>query len=657
MRGPIEESEELSHRETLQVVLRAIRYVGPFKRQFAVKAGLLMISLLPMLILPWPIKILIDHVIEEIPIGEATRPYPAFLQPLIHALEGATTTEILLWTVGFQLLLFVLIGQFGTTGGERDTADARLASGHDTATRTENEANEGWSFSGGLFGLFDFRWTMRLTQALNHHYRSRLFERIQSLPMTAFDDERIGDAVYRVMYDTPAITNACYRILLTPLAGPINILLAVLIIGLVFGDQPVLIWSGLSFLPIALVSTFPLARAMRRRSGQSRRAGATTTSTAEEGLSNILAVQSLGGEDRQRERFDRDSWTSFVRYRAVFLMGIAAFLVAAVPGLFVGTYTFLHITDLVVAGELTRGDFALLFTYYMRIVFLSVDIGSLWFRVQENAAGLHRVFFLMDLPGEQDPPGAAPLAPVRRGVHIENVDFDYPDGTRALTGVNLDARLGRMVALVGPAGAGKTTLAYLIPRFVSPSAGRICIDGVDIAGVTADSLRSQVAFVFQETVLFDATVEENIRIGKPDASDTQVHRAARLAGADEFIQRLPQGYATPLGRAGGKLSVGQKQRLSIARALVREAPILILDEPTSALDPETERSLVETLRETSRDHLVMVIAHRLSTVRAADQILFVDDGRIVESGSHDELMARPESAYRRFIDMQTRGAA
>jgi ABC-type multidrug transport system fused ATPase/permease subunit len=249
------------------------------------------------------------------------------------------------------------------------------------------------------------------------------------------------------------------------------------------------------------------------------------------------------------------------------------------------------------------------------------------------------------------------LQDVRRGVRVEDVDFDYPDGTPALRGVDLEARLGEMVAFVGPAGAGKTTLAYLVPRFLVPRRGRVLVDDHDVQDLTLDSLRARVAFVFQETVLFDASVEENIRVGRPDASDADVERAARLAGAHEFIERLPQGYRTNLGRSGGKLSVGQKQRLSIARALVREAPILILDEPTSALDPETEQQLVRTLNAIRRDHLVIVIAHRLSTVLAADQIVFLEEGRVVERGRHEDLVQRPHGAYRRFIELQTRGAA
>ncbi|MFP8875197.1 MAG: ABC transporter ATP-binding protein, partial [Myxococcota bacterium] len=312
--------------------------------------------------------------------------------------------------------------------------------------------------------------------------------------------------------------------------------------------------------------------------------------------------------------------------------------------------------NLVIDGMLSVGDFSLLFFYYIRIAFLAGGLGALWFRLQETAAGLHRVFFMMDQPGEQDE-GSEPLHRLEARVRIEDVHYTYPDGTEALKGVSLEARVGERIALVGPAGAGKTTLAYLVPRFLDPTSGRVLFDDQDIAHVSHKDLREQTAFVFQENALFDASVEENIRIGNSQASETEVRRAAVTAGADEFIQRLPEGYQTQLGRGGGKLSVGQKQRLAIARALVREARILILDEPTSALDPETELRLVESLREASRDRVVFVVAHRLSTIRSADQILFVDEGRIVERGTHEELMARPDGAYRSFVELQARGAA
>lgn len=646
------------------VITRAARYVRPFAGRFVVKGAFVMVSLLPLLILPWPIKLIVDNVILEIPVEDPVRPYPGFLAPIIRMLEGRETGEILVILVAVQLLLFLLVGAFGTQAGERDTADASLAQGHDTATRTEAEANSGWSFAGGLLGLADFRYTLRLSQDMNHHYRSKLFDRVQRLPMTAVMDERIGDAVYRVMYDTPSITNATYRILLTPVAAPLNTALTAWILWLTFGPQPHLMAAVLVTIPAAFLGSLPFAGALRRSSTQSRESGSTTTSTAEEGMANILAVQSLGGESRQQARFDRDSWQSFGRYRRVVLLQVFGITAMILPVAVIYVWALLRISDDVIAGALTLGDFSLLLVYLGRLFAPSISLGMLWFSVQDSAAGLERVFFLMDLPNEADDGdggdgtnGQREFERLREGVTLEGIDYQYPDGTIALQDVDAHFSLGRMIALVGPAGAGKTTLASLIPRFIDPTSGRVLFDGVDARAYSLASLRAHTSFVFQETMLFDGTVAENIRLARPDASDLDLRRAAELAGADEFIARLPQGYDTPLGQRGGKLSVGQKQRLSIARALVRDAPIMVLDEPTSALDPRTESQLVATLHQAREGRLVLVIAHRLSTIRASDEIFFVDEGRIIERGSHAELMQIENGRYRRFTELQGRGAA
>jgi len=641
---------------TLRLFARALRYVAPFRRQFAWKLALLMVSMLPLLVLPWPAKLVLDHVIEGVAIGTQARPHPGLVMALLGGLVGQGPVVLLLAVVGFQLVLVALVGAAGSGSNERDSADAYLSSGHDQATRTDNEANAGFSLASGLLGLYDLRFTIRLTQAVNHHYRSRLFERIQALPLTTFDDQRIGDAVFRVLYDTPAITSAIYRILLTPAAAGAFALAVVATLRTLYGDHPLLWQSGAWLLGMSFLVSLPFAGAMRRRSLAARSAGAAATSSLEEGLANVLAVQGLGAESHARGRFDRASWGSFQSHRALVLLGMGIFLTAMVPALWGGALVFRYVAGLVIEGELSSGDFVLLFTYYLMLAFACIELGSLWLRVQGAASGLSRVFFLMDLPSEQDPPGASLLPRLADEVRIEDVHYAWPDGTPALRGVSLTLRVGEVTALVGPAGAGKTTLAYLVPRFVEPQSGHVRFDGTDVRSATRSSLRAQISFVFQETALFDASVADNLRLAKPDASETELRRAAKSAGADDFIRALPDGYDTPLGRSGGKLSVGQRQRLAIARGLVRDPRVLILDEPTSALDPETERRLVEALREASRERAVLVIAHRLSTIRHADRIAFVEAGRIVECGSHDELLANPAGAYRRFVELQSRGA-
>ncbi len=639
--------------EALGLIARAFGYLRPVAFRFGVKVLLSILALLPLIILPWPAKILVDHVINDLPLGEGPTQYPFYMEPVLALLEGQDGIGIVLILGTLSLLLIGLIGGFGTRHGERTGLSASLSDGQDDASKSENKANEAGSAAGGLLGWFEYRWQLRLTQDLNHTYRTQLFKRIQDLPMTAFDDEEIGDAVYRVMYDTPTLTRICYMLVLVPLTAPIHIALAILSLVAAYSGAPLVIYVAAAALPIALLVTLPFAGILRRQAERAREAGATTTATMEESMSNILAVQSLGGQKRESARFDQDSWSSFTAYRRLIILGMVISLVAGLVLSIPTAWLLFELSDLVIEGRLTAGDLPVIAGFIFQITRRSRDLGQLWIDLQWNVAGIHRVFSLMDLPSEPMPEDPVELPRIERGVELDGVSYDYPDGTRALSDIDLEARVGQLIALVGPAGAGKTSLAYMIPRFLSPSAGQVRIDGVDLERVSRESLRAQIAFVFQETALFDATVAENVRMAKPEATDDEIRKAAEEAGAAEFIDRLPAGYDTRLGRGGGRLSVGQKQRLSIARALVRESRILVLDEPTSALDPETELRLVQSLREASKTRLVVVIAHRLSTVRSADLILFIEDGRIRERGSHAELMAREGGAYRAFVELQS----
>ena len=647
------DSRSISHLEALRDFARALHYVAPFRGLYLRKIGFMLLGVIPALLLPWPVKVLVDHVVQDVPLDATT--YPFFFQPFVDALVGRSPAEI---AVMVTLLLMALLLVFGGWGSEaQDQTSAGLAQGTDQATRSENDANQGHSFVGGVVGWFEFRLTLRISHLLNHHYRSHLFERIQHLPMTRLDDQRIGDALYRLMYDTPQITEVCTRLILTPVIVPLQLAATLWVMHLTFGDEPMVVWGAALLIPLGFLVTLPFTSAVRRRGQAARETGAATTTTIEEGISNVLAVQGLGGADHERSRFERDSWRSFTGFRQVMIVWIGISFSGLVAGSAVFLVVFYRLTDRVFEGAMTVGDLWVILAYYGALAFLAENVARLWIYLQDNAVGLRRVFELMDEPSDHQASAPRPLATIREGFELEDVHYRYPDGTEALRGVSFEARLGSMVALAGPAGAGKTTLAYLLPRFLLPTEGQIRVDGAPLLDVDREALRQQIAFVFQEPALFDATVEENIRIGRSDATPEQVRKAAALAGAADFIEHLPQGYATRLGRGGGRLSVGQKQRLSIARALVREAPVLILDEPTAALDPETEFRLVQTLREVSRERLVVVIAHRLSTIRSADQILFLEDGEIRERGSHRELMSREGGAYRRFVELQSSAAA
>ena len=368
-------------------------------------------------------------------------------------------------------------------------------------------------------------------------------------------------------------------------------------------------------------------------------------------MSNVLAIQSLGTNKQERRRFSDASTESFKRYRflrlARALMGIGgmlAFLIGQIS-------FFVLMSGHIIEGTYTAGDYFVVLYYYFVISAVSFSFGFLYGDLQSHIAGMARVFHLLDTPAEKSGDGVN-LAEIRHGLVMEDVGLTYPDGREALHDINLKANLGDIVALVGPTGAGKTTLAYLVPALLQASEGTVSVDGVDLKDVSVDSLRQQVSYVFQETQLFSDSILENIRYGNKSASLDEVKAVARTAGAHDFIMNLPEGYDTNLGTVTSKLSVGQKQRISIARGLLKKSRILILDEPTSALDPETEAYLVDALHEAAKDKLVIIIAHRLSTISHADRVYFLEAGAIVESGSHEALMSMSGGRYRQYVALQ-----
>ena len=417
--------------------------------------------------------------------------------------------------------------------------------------------------------------------------------------------------------------------------------------------SPQLVWIAGSLVPIGLLATLPASGLIRRVQQASRAAGTATTNAIEESMSNIAAVQSLGGMAQEATRLAAKSSESYRRYRRVQLVEIGIRVVAQVLTVGPGAFVFVTVTDEVVAGAMTPGDFTALFGLALSIGGAGLALGLAWINLQGNTAAIRRVFFFLDLDAEDAFAALPDLPAVRHAVRFENVDFHYPNGQRALAGIDLTLPVGEVVAIVGPTGAGKTSLAGLIPGFYRPSRGRVLFDGVDIATVNLASLRRQTTYVFQEHLLASDSIRANLRLANPDADEGAMRTALAAAGAD-FVDALPKGLETLLGRSGDTLSVGQKQRLCIARGLLRQTPVLILDEPTAALDPQTENALVRSLREACLGRLVVVIAHRLSTIRGADRIVFLEGGEVREVGAHEALMAR-RGHYRRFVELQGGG--
>ena len=638
---------DLTAPEVFRILGRCVAYIRPHWRLFALKFGLMLGSFAPFLVAPWPIKILVDHVVLQHPLAESAIRFPPFFEPFVVAVAGLDPSGLLLATLALIAVLVVLTG--AGTGDPRGN-QAFLAQGQDTATQSENLISAGWSMAGGVWGLADLLCNIRLVQRVTDGFRTHLFGRLVRLPMPVLDDQRIGDSIYRTMYDAPAIQGICFDITLMPVVSILGAAVSVYVMNYSFGHIiPELIWLAMATMPLALLLTAPLAGIARRVSQASRSSGAATTNRIEENTANMAAVQSHGAEDRQRGEFASASADSFRRHRHVVAVGIAIDVASALALLAVGIWTFLLVTDQIIGGKLLPGDFIVVVGLFGAVAGSSVTFGRLWVDFQNNAAGVRRVFFFIDLPGDQgSSTGPALASPLLESIEFDDVGLVYPDGRQALTGVSFGARMGQTVALVGPTGAGKTSLAYLVPGFLQPTSGRILFDGIDTRELDPASIRDQASYVFQEHLLFSETILDNLRLGRPEASDAELQRAARMAGAHDFVAALPDGYQTVLGAGGGTLSVGQKQRLSIARGLVRDTPVLILDEPTAALDPDAEGALIDALNGIKENRIVFLIAHRLSTVASADLVVFMEHGQIVEQGSPTELIAKPDGAFRRF---------
>ncbi len=637
--------------ETVKVIARGWMIINYVWGRFLIKWVLLFGALMyPVFVLPWGVKIIIDHVVLNEPIA-STEGFPIWLHPLINHFMTVSPMEILITLTVIYLFLIVLVGGYAP-GAANDTTDGGMIEGQDTATKQENLTHGGHSFAGGIWGYYEYKMNSRLTQTVNHMVRAKLFERINAMPMTLLDDQRIGDSVYRVMYDAPSINQIFYEVINRPTLSTAVFVAAMFNLVSAYEHVDAVIWlTGLLF-PAYFLISIPFSRFVRRRHQASRAAGTIVTSTIEEGMDNMLAVQSLGGNKNERQRFGTDSSESFLRFRGTVLLDILIGRSKELAFQAIFITVFFVITTNIINGQLSPGDYGAIFFYFWWMRGPADSFASLWIHLQSFAAGMRRVFAIMDLPQEQNL-GHEVLPPIEQGIELKNVGLQYPDGRRALNNVSLSASIGQIVAFVGPTGAGKTSLAYLLPRYHAATEGQVLIDNHDVKDLELASLRDQITYVFQETQLFSFSIGDNIRYGKPHASFDEVVHVAKIAGIHDFIKNLPDGYDTKLGTTMSKLSVGQKQRISIARGLLRDSKILILDEPTSALDPETEQYLVRSLHEAAKDRLVIIIAHRLSTIRQADHIVFLEQGEILEQGNHNELMANIDGRYRQFVDLQT----
>ena len=647
----IDLEHEMTHLESMQMILRGASYVKGVWHLFVAKWFMGTAIIVPGLFLGWFWKIVVDHIILTNPLVADEVNFPPHMRWILRILEGHERLDM-----AFMLVVVYLVGLFliGTRAGG---TGAGQFGGRDNQSGQENAISGGGSRAGGIWGIVEWWVDVRLTQRFVNNLRTQLFARLLRSPMTTIDDHRVGDSLYRTLYDTPMLYTCLTEITFSPFYTLLGLGLTFYQLWWTYADVSLtLIGLLVLMIPITIITTIAPTRWIRRMTQNQRAAGAATTNALEETMNNISAVQSLGGMDKEKTRFAKLSAHSFWRARTAWLPWLAVGWIIEFAGWPLGFYLAWHVTNLVIEGKLTVGDFGALFGMYMGLRGTFIGMGRLWLNVQDQAGAARRVFFFMDLPTDEETHrDHEDLPPIEKSVRFEDVDFTYPNGHQALKNINLDMDLNQVVAFVGPTGSGKTSLAYLIPAFLTATSGRVVVDDHDVMDVNLLSLRSQVAYIFQEHFLLSETIRSNLLIANPEASEDRIYEVLETSGCMEFIEKMPNGIDTVLGRSGDTLSVGQQQRLSIARGLIRDAKILILDEPTAALDPQTENLLVRSLRTASDERLVVVIAHRLSTIRQADQIVFIDEGEVKEVGDHDTLMAREDGAYREFVGLQAAG--
>jgi subfamily B ATP-binding cassette protein MsbA len=566
----------------------ALRLVRPYWRWVILVAVAMFIETIATLAAPWPLKIVLDSVFGSLP-------PPPGVASIVGEHAGATRL------LNFAVVATVVIALL-------QAASAYL----------------------------NAYYTVSIGQWLAHDLRQSVYAHLQRLSMSYYDRQQIGPLISTITDDINSVQDFISTSLL-------DIVIDSLAIA---GMLAVMLWLNwrftlvaLAVTPLVIVFVYRLRAVIKTATHDVRRRQSELVSIVQEGIGAIRVVKAFGRGAFERQRLSEKSRESveaaLYARRVRSLLGPFVTVVVALGTAGVLWFGAREVLD----GAMTAGALVVFLTYLGRLFRPVQSLARGSANIAQATVGLERVRALLDAD-ERLPraPNAAPLVVTGGRVEFAAVGFGYDPSRLVLTDVSFVAEPGQVIGLVGPSGSGKSTLVSLIPRFYDVTAGAVSIDGQDVREVTIRSLRRQVAFVLQETQLFFAPVWQNIAYGNPDASREEIVRAAELAQAHQFIAGLPDGYDTLLGQGGLPLSGGQRQRIGIARAIVRDARVLIMDEPSSGLDSESERLVFEGLRNLQRGRTTFVIAHRLSTIRDADQILVLDRGRIVERGTHDQLV-------------------
>jgi ATP-binding cassette subfamily B protein/subfamily B ATP-binding cassette protein MsbA len=468
--------------------------------------------------------------------------------------------------------------------------------------------------------------------------RTDLYAYLQSLSLKYHDARRSSDSSFRVAYDSQSI-QTIYNKGFTNIFGSVLTLIGTFCVMVQIDWQLALL--ALAIVPLIVVAIYFFANRIRRESTSIQEQESALLAQAQEGLSSVRMVHAFGREEWEVRQFHLQAQQSLHANLRLTLTNVKSALVISTL-MALGTAAMYYLGSLhVLQGTLTLGSL-LVFGAYIWTLYQPIEALTYTAWAMEGAtSGARRCFEVLDRADDVvDAPDAQAITQTSGAIGFENVSFSYGSEKPVLADIDLTISPNQIVAVVGGTGAGKSTLLSLVPRFYDPNSGKVTLDGRDLHAITKKSLRAKIAIVLQDTLLFSTTIRENIAYGRPDATDEEIREAARRAQADEFISRLPAGYDSAVGERGGHLSVGQRQRIGIARAFLKDAPILLLDEPTSALDPTTEAAIMETIRDLMRGRTTLIVTHRLATIHGVDRIVVLEQGRIAEHGTGAELVAK-----------------
>jgi ABC-type multidrug transport system fused ATPase/permease subunit len=488
----------------------------------------------------------------------------------------------------------------------------------------------------------------RIEQQMILNFRSEIFAHVQRLSMSFHDQRRTGELMARINYEAAALGNVVMAV--PPLLQSALTLIGMFVVAILL--DPVLAAAAAGIVPVIYWSLGLYAKHIVPRLRTVQGLEWQSLSIVNEAMSMLRVIVSFRRERHEHDKFRRqgqqavDARVDLTLRQTFFSLGVKTTTALATALVFgFGAWRVMH-------GDLRTGELLVLM-YYIGQVYQPLEaLSGTFAMLNEELIKLRGSMLLLDQdPEVEERPGAVALGPLRGEVAFDGVRFAYPGRRGTLVDVGFHVEPGQRVAIVGPTGAGKTTLMSLLMRFYDPHGGRILLDGHDIRDVTLDSLREQIGVVLQDPMLFSGTIAENIRYGRLDAAPADVIEAARAANAHDFVMRLPDGYDTHLGERGAQLSGGERQRICVARAFLKDAPVLILDEPTSSIDSRTEAVIIQSLQRLMEGRTTFMIAHRLSTVRRADLIVVIDHGRVVEQGSHEQLLRR-DGLYRQLHEAQ-----